>query len=226
MEPYPVELHKERDFEAESNESNFVTKSSGGMDETLFSLLKDLRKKIATQKSVPPFVVFQEPALEEMCIQYPISIEEIQNITGVGQGKAIRYGKAFVELIARYVEENNIERPNDFVVKSVANKSGLKIHIITGIDRKTALEDIADNKGISFNDVITEIEAIVSSGTKVNIDYYIKELLDEDSQEEIYEYFMNAKTDAIENAITEFEGEYEEDELRLMRIKFMSEMAN
>lgn len=223
--PKPFTLFKERDYSGE--ESAVVTKSKEVvLDEELYAILKDLRKKIAKEKSVPPFVVFQEPSLQEMCSHYPLTLDELKNIGGVGQGKATRFGKPFVEVIARYVEENNIDRPMDVVVKSVANKSGLKIHIITNIDKKNSLEDIANSKNMSINDLISEIETIISSGTKVNIDYYIDEILDEECQEEIYDYFMEAETDSIEEAYKELDEEYEEEELRLMRIKFMSEMAN
>ncbi|HEY9124819.1 MAG TPA: HRDC domain-containing protein, partial [Bacteroidales bacterium] len=173
------------------------------------------------------FVIFQDPSLEDMAIQYPISVEELQNIAGVGAGKAMRYGKEFVELIKSYVEEKDIIRPQDMVVKSVVNKSGLKVHIIQSIDRKMNLEDIAASKNLSLQELITEIEAIVNSGTKLNIDYYINEILDEDHQQEIYDYFREAETESIEDALSELgTDEYSEEEVRLMRIKFMSEMAN
>jgi ATP-dependent DNA helicase RecQ len=161
-----------------------------------------------------------------MSIQYPVTLEEIKNITGVGPGKADRFGKPFIELITKYVEENGIERPQDFVVKSVVNKSGLKVHIIQSVDRKMPLEAIGDAKGKSLDDIITEIETIVLSGTRINIDYYIDEFLDEENQEEIFDYFHGAETDSLEDAVVEFGGAYSEDELRLMRIKFLSEMGN
>lgn len=171
-------------------------------------------------------MIFQEPSLHDMTIQYPINLEELSNIVGVGVGKANRYGKPFVELIARYVEENDIDRPQDYVVKSAVNKSVLKVHIIQNVDRKMPLEDIASSKGKTLDEIITEIEGIVSSGTKVNINYYIDDQLDEDEQEDIFDYFLEAKTDDIEAAYKEFDGDYEEDHLRLMRIKFLSEMGN
>jgi ATP-dependent DNA helicase RecQ len=230
--PYSFMLTKEHDYSTEDNDDVVVNekggaRGGGGADEVLFSMLKDLRKKIAKEKNLPPFVLFQDPSLEDMAIQYPINLEELKNISGVGSGKANRYGQKFVELIARYVEENDIERPQDMVVKSVVNKSGLKVHIIRNIDRKLPLESIAEAKGKSMDEIITEIEAIVASGTRINIDYYINDILDEEQQEEIYAYFMeDAKSDSIEDAVEEFDGEYSEEEIRLMRIKFMSEVAN
>ena len=228
-EPKSFTLIKERDYSDIDDIDDIVTlqkNGKGAIDDQLFGLLKDLRKKIAKEKNVPPFVVFQDPSLEDMCIQYPISNDELQNIAGVGQGKAIRYGKAFLELISSYVKDNEIDRPQDLVVKSIVNKSGLKVHIIKNIDRKLPLEDIGNANGKSLGQVITEIEAIVASGTKVDIDYYINDILDEDYQEEIYDYFSEAETDEIENAVEEFDGAYTDEEIRLMRIKFMSEMAN
>jgi ATP-dependent DNA helicase RecQ len=189
-------------------------------------LLLDLRKTISKQKNIPPFVIFQEPSLKDMCFQYPITIEELTNIQGVGTGKASRYGAPFTALIQKYVEENDIERPQDLVVKSLVNKSGLKVQLIQNIDRKLPLEDIGKSQGKSFHDVLDEIEGIVASGTRVNINYYIDEILDPDNQEEIYDYFKEAETDDLVTAYHEFDGDYTEEELRLMRIKFMSEMGN
>jgi ATP-dependent DNA helicase RecQ len=196
------------------------------LDENLLAQLKDLRRTVAKQRNVPPFVVFQDPSLEDMAIQYPVNIQELTQVSGVGQGKADRFGKPFVELIARYVEENEIDRPQDFVMKSVANKSVSKVQIIQNIDRKLSLESIAKAQGKSLLDIIAEIETIVSFGTRVNINYVVDEILDEDNQDEIFDYFKSAETDSIEAAYKEFDGAYNEDELRLMRIKFMSEMAN
>jgi ATP-dependent DNA helicase RecQ len=189
-------------------------------------LLVDLRKGLSKEKDIPPFVIFQEPSLQDMAVQYPINMAELTNIQGVGQGKATRYGKPFLELISSYVDENEIDRPQDFVVKSIVNKSGMKVHIIQNVDRKMPLDAIASSQGKGIGDVISEIEAIVSSGTKINIDYYINDVLDEDDQKDIYDYFLEAETDSLEEAHEEFEGDYDEDQLRLMRIKFMSEMAN
>lgn len=195
-------------------------------DKTLVKLLKDLRKKVAQQKNVPPFVVFQDPSLEDMAINYPCTMDELKNIQGVGVGKAMKYGSAFIAEINKYVEENNIERPEDFVVKSMVNKSGLKVYIIQSIDRKLPIEDIAEAKGKSVDYIIEEIEGIVLSGTKINLDYYIDEMLEEDQQEEVYDYFKEAESDSIADAMAEFDDEYSEEELRLMRVKFLSEFAN
>ena len=175
---------------------------------------------------MPPYVIFQDPSLEDMATRYPVTIEELTNITGVGQGKAEKYGEEFLEVIAQYVEDNDIDRPMDLVVKSVVNKSGLKVYVIQSIDRKIALDDIANAKGIELADIITEIEHIVQSGTKVNLDYYINEEIDEADQEEVFDYFMEAESDSIEDALYEFDNAFTEEEMRLLRIKFMSEVAN
>ena len=195
-------------------------------DENLFRMLKAELKKVAHQLDLPPFVIFQEPSLEDMSLKYPITTEELANVHGVGEGKAKKYGKPFLRLIQDYVEENDIIRPEDFVVKSTGINSSLKLYIIQNVDRKLSLPDIADAKGLEMPDFIKEMEAIVYSGTKLNIDYWIDEILDEDQQEEIHEYFLEAKTDKIEEALDEFEGDYEEEELRLYRIKFISEVGN
>ncbi len=227
--PYSFMLIEEHDY-SDVDDGDIVLNQKGNdknvVDEELFTMLKDLRKKISKEKNLPPFVIFQDPSLEDMALQYPINTEELTNIVGVGMGKAQRFGKPFVELIAQYVDENDIERPQDMVVKSIVNKSGLKVHIIKNIDRKLPIEDIAAANGKEVEDIITEMEAIVSSGTKINLDYYINDMLDFDTQEEIYDYFREAETDSIDVAYDEFEGDYNEEELRLMRIKFMSEMAN
>ena len=226
--PKSFMLIKEHNY-SDTDDSNIVLNQKGGRasDEVLFKMLKDLRKEIAKGKGVPPFVVFQDPSLEDMTLQYPISMEELQNIVGVGQGKAKRYGQPFLDVIIQYVDENDIERPEDFVVKSILNKSGSKVSIIRNIDKKLPLEDIAKAQGKKIDELITEIEAIVASGTKINIDYHLNELLDEEAQEEIFEYFMDdADTDSIEAALIEFDEDYTEEELKLMRIKFMSEVAN
>ena len=226
--PKSFMLIKEHNY-SDTDDSNIVLNQKGGRasDDVLFKILKDLRKEIAKSKGVPPFVVFQDPSLEDMTLQYPISMEELQNIVGVGQGKAKRYGQPFLDVIIQYVEENDIERPEDFVVKSIVNKSGSKVSIIRNIDKKLPLEDIAKAQGKKIDELIIEIEAIVASGTKINIDYHLNEMLDEDAQEEIFEYFMDdADTDSIEAALKEFDEDYSEEELKLMRIKFMSEVAN
>ncbi len=229
--PHTFLVLKEHNYEGDGTDDDeeIITaggKGGGGTDEALFTMLKDLRKQIAKQKNVPPYVVFQDPSLEDMAIQYPVTLEELTKISGVGSGKAEKFGKPFVDLIAKYVEENEIERPEDLVIKSVINKSGAKVQIIQNIDRKLSLEAIGKALGKNFDEILTEIEAIVSSGTKVNINYYISETLDPDNQEEIFEYFREAESDSITEAYHEFDGAYTEEELRMMRIKFMSEVAN
>jgi ATP-dependent DNA helicase RecQ len=220
-------LLKQHDYSGSDDDDSVVMNGKGGaFDETLYDLLVDLRKRLSKQNNIPPFVIFQEPSLKDMCFQYPITMEELTNCAGVGTGKAQRYGEPFLELIASYVEENDIERPQDLVVKSLINKSGLKVQLIQNIDRKLPLEDIGRAQGKSMDEVIEEIEAIVSSGTRVNINYYIDDILDQENQEEIYDYFSEAETDDLKTAYHEFDGDYTEEELRLMRIKFMSEMAN
>ncbi len=227
-EPKSFSLIKEHDFSnTDDDDSDIIDSGKGGaFDEVLYDMLLDLRKSISKQKNIPPFVIFQEPSLKDMSFQYPITIDELTNIQGVGNGKAARYGEPFTALIHQYVEDNEIERPQDMVVKSLINKSGLKVQLIHNIDRKLPLEDIGRAQGKSIDEVIDEIEAIVSSGTRVNINYYIDDILDADNQEEIYEYFSEAETDDLDQAVADFDGDYTEEELRLMRIKFMSEMAN
>ncbi|HCW65433.1 MAG: ATP-dependent DNA helicase RecQ [Leeuwenhoekiella sp.] len=201
-------------------------KAGGGTDPKLVAMLKDLRKKVGKRKGVPPYIVFQDPSLEDMAIKYPTSIAEMANVFGVGEGKAKKYGREFVELIAAYVEEHDILKPDDLVVKSTGSNSGLKLYIIQNVDRKLPLDDIASAKGLEMPEFVKEMEAIVYSGTKLNINYWIEDILDEDQQEELHEYFLEAETDKIEAALDEFDGDYDEDELRLYRIKFISEVAN
>ncbi|MBK9318032.1 MAG: DNA helicase RecQ [Bacteroidetes bacterium] len=228
--PTPFKISLDANFEdTETDEDDEFSGGAGGgaADEHLFELLKTLRKNVAKQKNLPPFVVFQDPSLEEMATNYPISIDELKNITGVGAGKAAKYGKPFIDMIKKYVEENEIERPMDLVVKSVVNKSGLKVYIIQNIDRKISLEDMADAKGMKMKDIIGEIESIVASGTRIDIQYYINEVIDEERQDEVFDYFNTAENDSIESAINALgENEYTEEEVRLMRIKFMSEVGN
>lgn len=203
------------------------TQSSSALDTELLKMLKELRKKIAKAKSVPPFVVFQDPSLDEMCTHYPINIEELKQIQGVGTGKAMKFGASFVELISKYVEENNIDRPQDLIVKSTANKSALKVSIIQNIDRKIALDDIASAKGISYEDLLKEVESIVYSGTKLNIGYFVDEMIDLDRQDEVYDYFKAAENDSIKEALAELgEEDYAYEDIQLMRIKFISELGN
>ncbi|WP_293294358.1 DNA helicase RecQ [Allomuricauda sp.] len=202
-------------------------KSNGAVaDENLLKLLKDLRKREAQKREVPPFVVFQDPSLEDMSLKYPVTMQEIINIQGVGEGKAKKYGKPFVDLISKYVDENEITRPDDLVVKSTGANSGLKLYVIQSVDRKLPLDDIASAKGLELPELIKEMEQIVFSGTKLNIGYWIDEILDEDQQEEIHDYFLDADTDSISAAVDEFDGDYEDEELRLYRLKFISEVAN
>ncbi|WP_452226394.1 RecQ family ATP-dependent DNA helicase [Lacinutrix cladophorae] len=212
-----------------TNDDSIVTASKGSgavADATLMAMLKDLRKKNAKKLEVPPFVIFQDPSLEDMSLKYPITMEELSNVHGVGDGKAKKYGKDFISLISKYVEENDIIRPDDMVVKSTGTNSALKLYIIQNVDRKLPLSDIASAKGMEMAAFIKEMEAIVFSGTKLNIDYWINDLLDEDQQEEIHDYFMESETDKIDVAIEEFDGDYDDEELRLYRIKFISEVAN
>jgi len=213
----------------EENDDSIITNAKGGgvaADEDLMLMLKDLRKQNAKKLGVPPFVIFQDPSLEDMTLKYPITLDELANVYGVGEGKAKRYGADFIELISEYVEENDIERLQDMIVKSTGSNSALKLYIIQNIDRKLPLQDLASAKGMEMNDFVKEMEVIVYSGTKLNIDYSIDELLDDDQQEEIHDYFMEAETDKIDDAIEEFDGDYDDEELRLYRIKFISEVAN
>ena len=225
--PKSFKIVEDRDFEEEENEE-MPMRSSGTVvvDPALFSMLKDLRKKVSKQHGLPPYVIFQDPSIEAMATTYPITIEELRNIPGVGEGKAKRYGKEFVDLIRRHVEENEIERPEDMRVRTVANKSKMKVSIIQSIDRKVALDDIALAKGIEFDELLDEVESIVYSGTKLNIDYFLEEVLDDDKVDEIYDYFKESETDDIDEAIDELGDEFSEEEIRLVRLKFISEMGN
>lgn len=231
-DPWNVMITLDHNYEgAESDDDDDVVGGGGGRgggaDPELFAMLKDLCRTVARSKNLPPYVVFQETSLEEMAIQYPVTMEELTRITGVGQGKAAKFGKPFVELIEKYVEENEIERPQDLIVKSIVNKSGLKVHIIQSIDRKLDLVDVAEAKGLKIEDIINELESIVHSGTRVNISYYIDEMMDEEKQEEIVDYFREAENDSVEAALEELgEEDYSEEEIRFMRIKFISEFGN
>ncbi len=225
--PTSFMLAEDHDYADTADEENAFGARTAAVDEELFSILKDLRKKISKLKDVPPFVIFQDPSLEDMAIQYPVTLDELQNISGVGAGKAQRYGKEFIEIIKKYVEEKEIIRPLDMVVKSVVNKSGIKVYIIQSIDMKRPLEDIAEAKGLEMNELVSEIEAIVNSGTRINLDYYINMVMDEERQHDIFSYFREeAESDSLEEAISELGNEFEEEEIRLMRIKFLSEMGN
>ena len=224
--PKSFKITEDNDFEEEEEETPMRGGASCAVDPALYSMLKDLRKKLSKKLEVPPYVIFQDPSLEAMATIYPITLEELQNIPGVGAGKAKRYGAEFCQLIKRHCEENEIERPEDLRVRTVANKSKLKVSIIQSIDRKVALDDIALAKGIEFSELLDEVEAIVYSGTKLNIDYFLEDVMDEDHVEDIYDYFKESVTDSIEEAMKELGDDYTEDEIRLVRIKFISEMAN
>ena len=225
--PTSFRVVKDKEFE-EDEGADMPMRGSGAsaVDPALFSIMKDLRKKLSKQLDVPPFVIFQDPSLEAMATTYPVTLEELQNIPGVGSGKAKRYGTEFVALIKKYVEENEIERPEDMRVRTVANKSKLKVYIVQSIDRKVALDDIASSKGLEFSELLDEIESIVYSGTRINIDYFIFDAIDEDRVDDIYQYFKESTTDSLQEAIEELGSDYTEDEIRLVRIKFLSEMAN
>ena len=226
--PYPIVFSKDHDYSTteEEEEIEKETPLAKAHDEVLFSLLKNLRKQIAKQKSLPPYVIFQDPSLEEMATVYPTTKEALSQVNGVGMGKVAKFGKPFIDAIQKYVEENNIDTVADVVVKSSVNKSKTKIFVIQQIDRKVDLEEIAEAQNLSMDDLLSEIEHICYSGTRLNLDYHIESILDEDQQDEIYEYFMQAETDNIRMALEEFENDYSEEELRLMRIKFLSEYAN
>jgi ATP-dependent DNA helicase RecQ len=225
---FKITTANDEDLADDENMDDVVVKGAGAgsaVDPVLFSIMKDLRKKMAKNNNVPPYVIFQDPSLEAMSTIYPVTMEELQNIPGVGAGKAKRYGSEFLEIIKRHVEENEIERPEDLRVKTVANKSKLKVAIVQAIDRKVALDDLAESKGIDFGELLNEVETIVYSGTKINIDYFLREVIDEDHMDDIFQYFQEAESDSLEEAISKL-GEYTEDEIRLVRIKFISDMAN
>lgn len=229
--PYPIMVAKDHDYDNpeddEFDEERIAFGKDSGTDKTLFAMLKDLRKTMAKKMNLPPFVIFQDPSLEDMTIQYPITMDELTQIVGVGQGKAQKFGQPFLDLIRDYVEENEITRPNDMVIKSSVNRSALKISIIQNIDRKIPLDDIAHSKNMGFDELLTEIESIVASGTRLDINYFIEENIDEYHQEDILEYFREADSDVVEDALRNLgEDEYEEAEVRLMRIKFISEVGN
>ncbi len=224
--PTSFMMTKDHEYNKERDEAIVSAAKGGVSDEKLLKMLKSLRKSQADKLGVPPFVVFQDPSLDDMALKYPISMEEMLNIYGVGEGKAKKFGKPFVDVITAYVEENEIIRPDDLVVKSTGANSGLKLYIIQNVDRKLSLEDIASSKGLEIPELIKEMEQIVYSGTKLNIGYHIDEVLDEDQQEEMHDYFLEADSDDLEEAMEEFDGEYEEEDLRLYRLKFISEVAN
>lgn len=227
--PYTLKFVLNQPMESEEEEGGDDAPMQGGgaVDTQLLKMLKELRKKIAKQKSLPPFVIFQDPSLDEMCTHYPVSTDELKQIHGVGAGKAIKFGAPFIELIRNYVDENEIDRPQDLVIKSTANRSALKISIIQNIDRKIGLEDIAAAKGLSYEEILREVESIVNSGTKLNLGYFVDEVIDEDRQDEVYDYFRSAEVDSIDTALRELgPDDYTFEEVQLMRIKFMSELGN
>ena len=217
---------EDTDFGEEEDVEDVKTGSNCAADPELYSILKDLRRKIAKDLELPPYVIFQDPSLEAMATTYPISIEELQNIPGVGIGKAKRYGAEFVSVIKRHVEENEIERPEDMVVRTAPNKSKMKIAIIQAIDRKVPLDEIAESRDLEFGEVLAEIESIVDSGTKININYFIDEILDSDQQDELFDYFKESESGNLDEAVKALGGEYTEEEIRLIRIKFLSELGN
>ena len=227
-EPSSFMMTEDHKYSQEATADIITNEPSSGIsaDEKLVRFLKDLRKKVAVKQGVPPFAVFQDPSLDDMALKYPITLEELSKVHGVGEGKARKFGKKFIDLISKYVEDNDVVRPDDLIVKSTGVNSGLKLYIIQNTDRKLPLIDIAKSKGLDMEKLIKEMEVIIFSGTKINIDYSLDDLLDEDQQEEIYEYFMDAESDKIQDALDEFDGEYDEEELRLMRIKFINEVAN
>jgi len=225
--PYSIKFILNYLMDVAEDEVEEAQQQSGALDTLLLQMLKDLRKKIAKQKNLPPFVIFQDPSLDEMCTHYPISIDELKQIQGVGSGKASKFGLPFIELIKKYVDENDIDRPVDLVIKSAANKSALKVSIIQNIDRQISPEDIASAKGISYDEILKELETIVNSGTKLNLNYYIDEVIEEDRQDEVFDYFRSTETDSIEDALSELgTDDYTREELQLMRIKFLSELGN
>ena len=228
INPYSLKFILNEPIETGADDDDDDVKGgTGALDMHLLQLLKDLRKKIAKQKSVPPFVVFQDPSLEEMCTHYPIAMDELRQISGVGSGKAMKFGTPFIELIRKYVEDNDIERPIDLIIKTQANKSQMKVSIIQNIDRQIGLEDIADSKGITYEEILKEVESIVNSGTKLNLNYFIDEVIDDDRQDEVFDYFRAAESDSIDEALNELgDTDYTREEIQLMRIKFMSELGN
>lgn len=226
--PESILFTKDHDFESEDEDDSIITKQKGGgaLDEALMGMLKELRKQTAKKFNLPPFVIFQDPSLEEMATQYPITLDELKNISGVGEGKAIKYGQPFVDVIAKHVEENEIERPFDFAVKSVANKSAMKVSIIQAIDRKLPLHEFAKSKGVEMDDFIHEMETIVSSGTKLDLGYYLNSLVEKEDQDDIFEILRHSENGNMDDVMDEYGDVYDEKELRLMRLKFISDMGN
>lgn len=229
QEPWSFPIIREMDYSDVDDEDALIVNArdgGGALDETLLNHLKDLRKKVAKEKGLPPYVIFQDPSLEEMASVYPITIDELSQVSGVGRGKAQKFGEPFIQFISGYVEENEIDRPQDFVVKSVVNKSGIKVQIIQNIDKKLPLEDIANSKGLSFDELLDELEAIVNSGTRIDINYYLDELLDAESQEQIFECLRSTESESLVELYHACDGEFTEEEIRMVRLKFLSEVAN
>ena len=227
--PYELMLTEEREFAdgEDDDDDPAPARGGGGGDPQLLAMLKDLRKDVSKRLRLQPWVIFGDPSLEDMSIMYPITIDELKNCQGVGEGKARKFGKEFIELIAKYVEENEIERPDDFVMKSMVNKSVNKVYIIQSIDRKIPLDEIADSKGMDMEELLDEIEAIVASGMKLNLNYYIEQTIDDDVVDEIFDYFRNeAESDSLEAAMEDLRDDYDEPEVRLVRLKFLCEVAN
>ena len=224
--PKPVNISLDKEYEPISDADFNTIQIEAVYDKELYRQLKDLQKTVAQEMGLPPYVIFQETSLEDMAFKYPITMDEMENITGVGKNKAQKFGIAFIELIADYVEKNNIERPDDLVLKSVVNKSARKIHIIQNIDKKVSIEDIAKGQGLEYEELIEELEAIVFSGTQVDLMYYIDEIIDEEGRDEIYEYFKSEDTGSIDAAVQEFNGEFTHEEMKIFQIQFMSDVAN
>jgi ATP-dependent DNA helicase RecQ len=224
--PYDVEIAQDREFEAVNDEDFDKIQTEAIFDQELYMQLKQVQKNVARDMGLPPYVIFQETSLEDMAFKYPVNVAELENISGVGKNKAKKFGQPFVDLIARYVEENEIERPDDLVLKSVVNKSARKIHIIQNIDKKVPLEDIAKGQGMEFYDLLDELEAIVYSGTQVDLDYYIEEIIDDEGRDEIYDYFKSTESNNIDAAVNEFGGEFTHEEMKIFQIQFMSDVAN
>jgi ATP-dependent DNA helicase RecQ len=227
--PYSIMVSLNHQYQEAPDDDEDTASANGqeGADPVLFDMLKDLRRQVAKEKSLPPFVIFLENSLEDMATNYPTTLEELEKIQGVSKGKALRYGKKFVELIAKYVAENDITRPDDFIMKSVVNKSGMKVFIIQNIDKKIPLETIAKNKDLSLPNLLTEMETIVASGTKLNLDYCLEQELDEDEQEDIFDFFRNSQDDNLDSAFEEFKDrDVSIEHLQMMRIKFLSEYGN
>ncbi len=224
--PFRVDMSLDQKFEKITEDDFDTVEVENVYDEVLFAMLKDLTKKVGKQKGLPPYVIFQDPSLEDMATKYPIDLEEMEKIAGVGKNKAMKFGKPFCDMIALYVKEHDIERPQDIVIKTVANKSGKKIQLIQNIDKKVGIDVIAKSQGVSMDEMIHELEQIVYNGTKLNIKYYLDDILDTDRQEEILDYFKGTVEDDIEAAVKEFGGDYSPEELKLMRVQFISDFAN